>query len=420
MTTSPATHEDAARRAAERAARESYGKLVAFLAARTRDVAEAEDALSEAFAAALRAWPRDGTPEKPEAWLLTAARRKLVDARRREGVRAAARGELARASEEAVDAAGAKAGGLPDERLGLLLACSHPAIDEAARAPLMLQTVLGLDAARIAAAFLVSPSAMAQRLVRAKRKIRDAGVPFAPPDREAAGERVGAALQAVYAAYAEGWSARGAGDAVAGALAEEALYLARLLAALAPDVPEALGLLALLLHLEARRPAGRDASGAFTPLDRQDTRLWSVPLIDEAEETLRRAALFAAPGRFQIEAAIQSAHAERRTGAGVNWRAIVGLYDGLLRRTGSPVVAINRAAALGEAIGPAAGLAALEPLSEHRRLAAYQPYWAVRARLLARCGDAQAAAEAYDRAAALAPDPAVRRFLMARKAELDL
>jgi len=287
------------RQAAERAARDSYGKLVAFLAARTRDVAAAEDALADAFAAALETWPQRGVPDNPEAWLMTTAKRRLIDEARKKQVRRAGADHLKRAAEEAEALAreAAAQGALPDERLGLLLACAHPAIDEAARAPLMLQAVLGLDAARIASAFLVAPAAMAQRLVRAKRKIRDAGVPFAPPDREAAPARIGSALQAVYAAYAEGWGGGDPADAAARELSHEALFLARLLAELAPHEPEALGLLALILHLEARRAARRDSEGDFVSLDVQDTTLWSERMIAEAATLLQSASSFSQIGR---------------------------------------------------------------------------------------------------------------------------
>jgi len=394
------------REVAERAARDSYGKLVAFLAARSRDVAAAEDALSDAFAAALETWPQRGVPDNPEAWLMTTAKRRLIDEARKKQVRNAAADHLKLAADEAEALAreAAAQGRVPDERLGLLLACAHPAIDEAARAPLMLQAVLGLDAARIASAFLVAPAAMAQRLVRAKRKIRDAGIPFAPPDRDAAPARIASALQAVYAAYTEGWGAGDPADAAARELSHEALFLARLLAQLAPDEPEALGLLALMLHLEARRAARRDAHGDFVPLDAQDTTLWSSTLIAEAEAQLTTAAAARAPGRFQLEAAIQSAHAERRHDRSVNWRAIVALYDQLLALTGSPVVAVNRAAAVGQAVSADAGLEALAQLDGSPRLATYQPYWAAKAHLLARAGRADEARDSYARAAALTPD----------------
>jgi RNA polymerase sigma-70 factor (ECF subfamily) len=406
-----------ARRAVELAARQSYGKLVAFLAARSGDLAGAEDALSEAFASALAGWPAQGVPRSPEAWLLAVARRRQVDAARRSRSRAEAGPALRLLAEELSLAAESEAT-IPDERLRLMFACAHPAIDLSLRAPLILQSVLGFDAASIASAFLVAPAAMGQRLVRAKRKIRDAGIPFAVPEHEQLGERLDAVLEAIYAAFAEGWSDPGGAVARERGLAEEAIWLGRLVASLLPGEPEALGLLALMLHAEARRGARRDAEGGYVPLAEQDTSRWSAGLIEEAEAVLRRAGAMGRIGRFQLEAAVQSAHAARRITGRSDWAAIVALYDALLAATGSPVVAINRAAALAEHCGPAAGLAALDDLAAEPRLAEYQPYWAARASLLARNGETGSAAEAYDRAIGLEPDAAVRRFLHQRRAAL--
>ena len=395
---------------AEAAARGSYGKLVAFLAARTHDVAGAEDALAEAFATALAQWPAEGVPHNPEAWLLTVARRRMVDAvRQRIHDESASEyfllvEELAR-DEEAPE--------LPDRRLELLFACAHPGIDAAARAPLMLQTVLGFDAGAIASAFLVAPATMSQRLVRAKTKIRQAGIPFSVPGRADLPERLDAVLVAIYAAYAEGWVDAEGADARRRNLAEEAIWLGRLLVQLMPEEAEALGLLALMLHAHARRAARRDAVGEYVPLGWQDTTLWDHALIDEAEELLKRASRLAAAGRYQLEAAVQSAHAVRRHGGAVPWPAIVQLYEALQAITNSPVAALNRAVALSHVDGAAAALAAL-PRDE--RLAEYQPYWAARADLLARSGDREAALAAYERAIGLESDAAVRRFLQQRAA----
>ena len=400
--------------AAEGAARRSYGKLVAFLAARTRDVAGAEDALSEAFAAALADWPVRGIPQTPEAWLLTVARRKMVDA-----VRARIHDEHAGEHLQLVaDLATPddNASELPDERLGLLFACAHPGIEPAARAPLMLQTVLGFDAATIASAFLVAPATMGQRLVRAKAKIRQAGIPFHVPERHQLAERLDAVLGAVYAAYAEGWADAAGTDPQRRNLAEEAIWLGRLLASLLPAEPEAAGLLALMLHSHARRHTRRDAAGEYVPLALQDTRRWDAALLDEAESLLLHASRRGAPGRYQLEAAVQSAHAMRRFGRPPDWAAIVILYDALRALTDSPVAALNHAVALAEADGAAAGLAALRELEGDARLRDYQPYWAARAELLARTGDKSGAAEAYRLAMGLERDEAVRRFLQ-RKAE---
>jgi RNA polymerase sigma-70 factor (ECF subfamily) len=300
VTTAPDTGDAA--RTAEEAARASYGRLVAILAHRTRDIAAAEDALSEALVSALAVWPRRGVPKNPEAWLLTAARNRLKNAARADHVRRVAGPEvvLRNIPEDQDD-------GLPDPRLRLMFVCAHPAIDPAARTPLMLQTVLGIDAARIAQAFLVEPAAMSQRLVRAKARIRDAGLRFELPRPEELEERLGAVLDAVYAAFGRGWDELDHPEAPE-TLTSEAIWLARLLAALMPEEPEPKGLLALMLYCTARRAARRDAAGAFVPLNRQDARLWNRSMIVEAEGLLTRAAQAGRFGRFQCEAAFQSVH----------------------------------------------------------------------------------------------------------------
>ncbi len=405
-----------AHRAAEHAARQSYGKLVAWLAARTRDVAAAEDALSEAFAAALATWPVQGVPLAPEAWLLAAARRRAIDMTRRRRTAEAAIDHLLLSVEEATAETG-DTGGVPDQRLRLLFACAHPAIDPAMRSPLMLQTVLGLEAATIAAVFLVPAATMGQRLVRAKRRIRDAGIPFRLPDHADLPARLDAVLEAIYAAFSAGWADPAGLDHRHQGLVEEALWLGRLLADLLPEEPEALGLLALMLHAAARSAARRDGGG-YVPLSAQDPARWDAAAMDEAEAVLLRASALHRIGRFQLEAAVQSAHAARRRSGRTDWAAIVELYDGLLEQTGSPVVAVNRAVALGETDGAAVGLAALDALAGEPGLAAYQPYWAARADLLARLGEGAEADAAYARALALEPDTAARRFLEARRSGL--
>ena len=398
------------RDAVAQAARQSYGKLLAYLAARTRDLAGAEDALSEAFASALAEWPTQGIPRSPEAWLLAVARRKVIDAARRTRTRreAVPALEWLRAAQVAPDA------DIPDERLRLMFACAHPAIDPAVRAPLILQTVLGFDAGAIASAFLVAPTTMGQRLVRAKRKILDAGIAFRVPDRDELGERLDAVLDSVYAVYAAGWTDPTGTLPRLRNLADEAIWLGRLIVTLLPDAPEALGLLALMLHAEARRAARRDAAGNYVPLAAQDPANWDVRRIDEAEGLLAKAAALGGIGRFQLEAAVQSVHAARRATGATDWAAIIELYDGLLRLTGSAVVAVNRAAAVAALHGPSAGLAALDRVSV-ASLAEYQPYWAVRAALLREVGDLPGADRAYQRAIGLEADVAVRRFLQSER-----
>lgn len=408
---------DEARLVAERVARDSYGRLLAFLAARSRDIAGAEDALADAFASALEQWPRGGIPRSPEAWLIAIARRRLVDQARRARTRTAAAPELMRAVEEAQARLDGQAE-IPDDRLALMFACAHPAIDTAARTPLILQTVLGFTAARIASAFLSAPAAMGQRLVRAKRKIGEAGVPFRLPDATDLPARLETVLDAVYATFADGWTPPGSRLADGSGLADEAIWLGRLTANLMPDQPEALGLLALMLHVQARAPARRTADGRYVPLAEQDPGAWDQRQIDEAERLLARAAAARRPGRYQLEAAIQSAHAIRRLTGRTDWAAVLGLYDQLLALTASPVVAINRAIALAEHAGAAAGLAALDALAADPRLADYQPYWAAQAELAARTGDSGRADAAYQRAIGLATDPAVREFLETRRAHL--
>jgi predicted RNA polymerase sigma factor len=417
-----------AHRTADAVARRSYGKLVAFLAARTGDVAAAEDALSEAFAAALADWPLKGCPSNPEAWLLTVARRKMIDV-----FRGQRRGEIAseevRVMAERPDAAATDGeirdhipDHFPDQRLALMFACAHPAIDAGIRAPLILQVVLGLDAKAIASAFLTSPAAMGKRLVRAKEKIRQSGIPFRVPEREELPERLATVLDAVYAAFTEGWADPRGTDVARRDLTEEAMFLARLVTELLPDEPEALGLLALMLHAEARRRARRQEFGEYVPLAEQDPAQWDSQMIAEAEALLHRASTRSSIGRYQLEGALQSAHVYRcRTGQD-NWAEVVQFYDALFALAGSPVVAINRAVAIAEIHGAGAALAALQDVAagvaDDVRLTEYQPYWAARAELLARAGAHDEARSAYETAIGLERDPAVRRFLQRRQSAL--
>ncbi len=419
----PREGDQHARETAEAVARHSYGKLVAFLAAQTGDLARAEDALSEAFASALADWPLHGAPQNPEGWLMAVAKRKIIDVVRRRKSSEKAAGHLRLLGEE-MEAAANDGAEIPDDRLSLMFACAHPAIDPGIRAPLILQTLLGFDAATIASAFLVSPAAMGQRLSRAKHKIRESGIPFRIPQADDLPERLDAVLESIYAAFAEGWSDATGSESGRRNLADEAIWLGRLVIALLPDTPEALGLLALMLHSEARRGARRNADGDYVPLAEQDPAQWDARFIEEAEALLLRASRIGVGshaekiGRYQLEAAVQSAHAVRRLTGRSDWGAIERLYDALAAISASPVVAINRAVAIAENRGTTAGLEALSDLEGDERLTTYQPYWAARAALLARAREFDAADAAYERAIGLERDSAVRAFLQQRQSAL--
>src|SRR6202140_942704 len=385
--------QEGTHRTIERVARESYGRLVAYLSSHTRDVASAEDALSNALVAALKAWPGDGVPQNPEAWLLTAARRSFIDLVRHRQVAVASEPTLQLLREEREVTLPAE---FPDDRLKLLFVCAHPAIDSSMHTPLMLQTVLGLDAARIAHAFLVSPTTMGQRLVRAKTKIRDGGIQFEVPQERELPQRLEAVLEAIYASFGIGWDDMAGADQRGRDLAEEAIWLARVLLQLMPGEAEVRGLLALMLHCEARRGARRGADGRYIPLSEQDPRQWSLPLIEEAERHLAEASSRSRAGRFQPEAAIQSVHAERARSGRTEWPPITLFYEELVRISPALGTRTGYAAAVGEANGPEAGLAVLDGI-DLNDVSAYQPHWAVRAHLLERLGKASEAVDAFER-----------------------
>ncbi len=395
--------------AAETAAREAYGRLLAWLAWQWRDIAAAEDALAEALASALEHWPREGVPLSPQGWLLTTAKRNLLKAARR--TRLAEDPTVTVLFPTDADFA-AEAPDLPDDRLRLMFVCTHPAIDAGVRSALMLQTVLGLDAARIARAFVISPEAMTKRLTRAKAKIKATGLRFEEPDGHERPQRLQAVLEAIYAAYTLHWDHPQEGQA--GELAGEAMFLAELAAATPPPSAEALGLAALLLLCEARRPARIDAQGAFVPLPQQDVRRWNRPMIERANALLAAAAQQSQPGPYQLEAAIQSAHASRLYTGATPWVDIVQLYERLLATSPTIGAHIGHAIAVAQACNdPQAGLALLDSLSP-RPPAHHQPWWAARAFLLAEAGATAEAAAAYAEALAHAQEPVLRRYLQER------
>jgi len=378
-------------RAAE-VARASYGKLIAILSARSGDIMAAEDALADAFLQALKTWPVRGIPDNPEAWLMTAAKNRATDV-----VRRATRGPIAHGVELPDIGADVDTDDdtFPDRRLALLFVCAHPEIDTGLHALLMLQTVLGVQAVDIARAFLQSPTAVTQRLVRAKRKIRDAQIPFTLPPPDELRRRLPQVLDAVYAAYTLEWT----NDEDARDLTQEALYLAELLAQLLPDA-ETAGLAALLAFTHSRRPA-RLRDGVFVPIHEQDRTLWNHDLILRARAWLASAATMQRLGRFQIEAAMQQAHG--------NSRVLLPLVDGLCAMWPTAGAAVSRAAIIGEAWGPAAGLAALDAIDGE--LSGFQPAHATRAHLLARAGQLEQARVAYTSAIALTTSIPVRRWL---------
>ncbi|WP_231985373.1 RNA polymerase sigma factor [Mycobacterium sp. E796] len=390
--------------------RKSYGRLLAVLAAPNADIATAEDAIGDALERALERWPHEGIPDNPEAWVLTVARNRQRDRWKSHAHRMT--GPLPKKWDISGDFPAPEA--IPERRLELMLVCAHPAIAANCRTALMLQTVLGIDSAAIARAFSLPPATLAQRLVRAKRRIREARIPFAVP--EDFDERLPAVLEAVYGAWAIDWQLEPQGPPIE-SLAAEALHLALVLADLLPEEPEALGLAALICLSESRRPARRTKRGEFVPLDDQDTRLWDSAMIARGEALLRRAHALGRPGRYQYEAAIQSTHCARARSGRTDWAALRKLHRALLHFAPSLGAAVSLAVVDGRLDGPEAGLVALEGITDPA-MARFQPAWTARAHLLAEAGRPAAAAEAYRRAIDLTADAGVIRYLRRRLAEV--
>lgn len=394
------------------AARDSYGRIVAWLARRFGNLADAEDAMSAALESALVTWPQTGVPRSPEAWLLTTARRRMLDRLRHAQTISQNAEVIAHLSEDRMDPI---ADALPDNRLTLMFVCTHPAIDPAIRAPLMLQTVLGLPSRRIASAFLVPPATMAVNLSRAKAKIAATRVPFTDPDPKDLGPRIDDILEAIYAAYTLGQDRLAADGSLPDDLSTEALWLISILARLAPQSDATHGLFALILFGVARRNARLDAAGCYIPLSEQDHTRWDQPMLADARLAFRNATRNGTLGRYQIEAAIEAAQVDGVTGGRTDRRALYQLYDLLQTLTPTLGVTVARIAALSYAADAATALAALDALADPPT-ANYQPYWALRAHLLARLDQSGAAHEAYVKAAALTETGPVRAWLLAKAA----
>lgn len=398
----PADGEDApagqARVAVEAVFREERGLLLASLVRRFGDLDLAEEVTSEAIEAALRHWPAEGVPARPGAWLLTTARRRAVDRLRRDQTYAARLAVLradAERSEPAPAPEAAGAGELPDERLQLFFTCTHPALAAEDRAALTLRCLAGLTTPEVARAFLVPTATMAQRIVRAKKKIREARIPFRVPGPDELPERLPGVLQVVYSVFTEGYAASSGPRLQRLDLAEEAIRLARILRRLLPAERESAGLLALLLLVHARRDARTGPEGEPVLLEDQDRGRWDRPMIEEGRALVVRALTGGPAGPYGVQAAIAALHDEAADVAGTDWPQIVALYDVLLTLTPSPVVALNRAVAVAMRDGPEAGLALLDALAEEPRLRAYAPYAVARGDLLSRLGRDGEAAEAY-------------------------
>ncbi|WP_337062058.1 RNA polymerase sigma factor [Kineococcus sp. G2] len=395
-----------------------YGRAVSVLIRFLGDIDAAEEAVQDAFTAAVQRWPTTGLPASPAGWIVTTARNRAVDRYRRESTRAQRQAEAAllHAWSQSVELTEAvEECAVHDERLRLVFTCCHPALAAPAQVALTLRLLGGLSTPQIARAFLVPEATMAQRLVRAKKKIRDAGIPYRVPHEADLPARLRGVLAVLYLIYTEGHSASSGEELVRADLCAEAVRLTRSLAELMPDEPEVLGLLGLLLLSESRRPARTSVEGALVPLSEQDRSLWDRPLIEQGQEVVRSCLRRGRPGPYQLQAAIAAVHADARTAQETDWRQVLALYDHLLSLAPSPVVALNRAVALAEVQGPAAALAVIEALE----LPGYPPRHAVRADLLRRLGRWEQARLAYDQAITTAGNEAQRAFLTRRRDELE-